>query len=966
MLAIIPIILASAFFGFRKALIVAAVGGIFFFLSPRFPEHNRLPGQVFGNWPAFAVTIIVSGVIGRLHDLHAAREQELVYRRGVESRLYTLNQINQSIVRGGSPEAIGQSVVGQIGDVLACDCVTLLVYDVESATSVRVLAAYNRTYGLFEISNVYQPELDAVLACPLHGGDVNACNANCRLDLRSYLSVPLVARDKKVGALNVAALLPDHFNAERRSIIHELAAQLAIALDNAQLHSDQKRYVTELEALRMASLHLTERLDREHVLGSIIEHALRLTGADNAHIFLYDGETLSFGAAHWGGKLQDRPLQEPRPTGLTMMVIRLKQRVVVSDGQAHALYEGAPFHFDGSIIGMPLLMSEGVVGVMSVAYDIPHSFTPHELRMLELFADHAAIAIFNIGLVERIQQQNEVLEQRVAERTAALLDVNRSMEAILDNSSDAILLLSAASGRVERVNKTAVAWFGESLMATEWTWEPYVAPESQPLLRRYYHQVVETGEPSRLELVMRTQTQSHVYVDMALTLDRSEGRSSRVVCSLRDISVRIRAEQTNARWVAGLRAMVDAAYALLSCSTLDELSREAVLTACSGLGLERCALFLPHDENFYGTYGTDRDGALVDEHKNHFSIVDPIWAERLAKLKIADAKWIVVDQELLDWRDDRWQEIGVYSWVAITPLRTPQGMVGILFNDSGKTGKALDPVQQELVYLYASLLANILARKQLEEDLRYALRKERELNELKTRFVSMVSHEFRTPLAIIQSSGDMLKYYNERMTSDLRKEKLEVIHEQIRHLTGLLEDILAISRADSVGLELNRVALDVTSLCAAIVSEFEGTTHNRKINLKIVGLPRRVLLDPKLIRQAFSNLLSNAIKYSAEETPIDVSLSFSQTQVTLTVTDYGIGIPLSEQERVFEVFHRATNVEHISGTGLGLAIVKHVADLHEGQIFCESEPGKGTTFRLRLPIIEDAASVRVRRPASTA
>src|SRR5690606_25368815 len=153
-------------------------------------------------------------------------------------------------------------------------------------------------------------------------------------------------------------------------------------------------------------------------------------------------------------------------------------------------------------------------------------------------------------------------------------------------------------------------------------------------------------------------------------------------------------------------------------------------------GPERGALDGAGDARYYGTYGTDREGNIVPEHGTSFSTSDALWVTRLNMLRKNDAQWITVTQPPIEWRDGSVQDIGVENWVAVTPLRTPNGLVGIFFNDAGLTGKPQDPTVQELVFLYASLLAHILTRKQLEVDLRQSLHKERELNELKSRFVS--------------------------------------------------------------------------------------------------------------------------------------------------------------------------------------------------------------------------------------
>lgn len=954
--ALLPIILAAGLFGMRAAGLASVAAIALTLALAALHGAETFFWLLVAGWPVFGITLVIAVFVGYLRDLQRTREQDLLNLQRIQSRLQTLNQINQSIVIGGTPAMLGRVVVEQLCALLDCDRAAIFVYDPNYSQTMRVLQDYSRAHGHItqtsgaeaDVGQIFRLPGDRVSGCPLKiSTDGDACATVCGVEMRSYISEPLTARSTVIGVLSLCSVNPDHFQAEQLEIVREIAAQLAVAIDNAQLYASQQRYVAELEGLRVATLQLTASLDREHVLGTILQYALDLMHADNAHIFLYDGEQLTFGAALWGGSLQGSPLAEPRPDGMTMRVARTKARMVVDDVAAHTIYSG--YDFKGAIVGMPLLVSGSVEGVMSVAFDAPHHFNAHELRVLELYADHAALAIFNTRLVERIRDQNEALEERVIERTAALMDVNQSVEAILDNSSDAILLLSAQTGAVERMNATAFNWVGLESGDVQSSWRTFTAAENQAALSACFARVVATGEPQRQEAFIHTASGEGLYVDVAMSLDRSENRPSRVICSLRDVTARKLALSANEQLVEGLRAVVSGAYELLSCPTVDSLYHQAITTARSRLGLERCGLFVPHDENFWGTYGTNAAGEVIDESNNFFSMTDPEWAVRLEKLRRSSSQWITVEQELIEWRDGAQRTFGVQGWVVITPLRTPQGLVGIFINDSGSSGNPLDPTLQELVYLYASLLAHILMRRQLEEDLRLALRKERELNELKSRFVSMVSHEFRTPLTVIQSSSDMLKYYSARMTDEQRGQKLEIIQEQIHHLTGLLEDILAISRAESVGLELNLAPLDLQSLCLSIVSEFESTAHKRRLHLKTIGQPRRVPLDPKLMRQAISNLVSNAIKYSPSSAPVELELVYTPTLVTLSVTDYGIGIPANERERIFEIFHRAANVESVTGTGLGLAIVRHVVDLHDGRIDLSSEVGQGTTFRISLP-----------------
>ena len=245
--------------------------------------------------------------------------------------------------------------------------------------------------------------------------------------LRSYASAPVSVRGEVVGFLNVDSSIPAFFSMEDAYRLEVFADYAAIAIQNAQLFEQVQQRVAELEAVRRASLGVTSSLEPEAVLEAILESTLGLlSGAHDAHIFFYEDDVITFGAALRGGDFRDEPLYEPRPDGLTYTVARRGEPIVVPDMQHHALYSGAPVDWEGAIVGLPLQIGGRVVGVMSVSYLEPRRFSDTELRVLRLLADQAAIAIENARLFHS--------EQRQTRRLALLADVARIVATTLDTS----------------------------------------------------------------------------------------------------------------------------------------------------------------------------------------------------------------------------------------------------------------------------------------------------------------------------------------------------------------------------------------------------------------------------------------------------------------------------------------------------------------------------------------------------
>lgn len=249
-----------------------------------------------------------------------------------------------------------------------------------------------------------------------------------------------------------------------------------------------------------------------------------------------------------------------------------------------------------------------------------------------------------------------------------------------------------------------------------------------------------------------------------------------------------------------------------------------------------------------------------------------------------------------------------------------------------------------------AIVRDITKRKQAEADIRKALQTEKELGELKSRFITMASHEFRTPLAAILSSSELIEHYSHKWSEDKKLNHLQRIQTSVKHMTKLLDDVLLIGKAEAGKLELKPSMINLLQFCRDLVEEIEVTTSAHQINFCTQGKDTTAWLDEKLLRHILSNLLSNAIKYSPEGGIVNFDLFWEEEVAIFRIQDCGIGIPLAEQAHIFNSFHRASNVGNISGTGLGLAIVKKSVDLHGGDISLESEFGVGTMFTVTLPL----------------
>lgn len=243
--------------------------------------------------------------------------------------------------------------------------------------------------------------------------------------------------------------------------------------------------------------------------------------------------------------------------------------------------------------------------------------------------------------------------------------------------------------------------------------------------------------------------------------------------------------------------------------------------------------------------------------------------------------------------------------------------------------------------------------KQLQESERHtlmALEKERELNQLKSKFVSMVSHEFRTPMTTIRLCAEKLKGDNPQLTQERRSQYCELMQGAIADMLQLLDEVLLLARTEAGGLKYEPTTLNLEEFCGELTETLQLSASDRKLIFTCQSDCTQVVMDAILLRHILTNLLSNAIKYSREGSSIRFDLNCKDGTATFQIQDQGMGIPLNDQKRLFETFHRGSNVGQIQGTGLGLSIVKRCVDLHKGQILLESEVGVGTTVMVTLPL----------------
>ncbi len=295
--------------------------------------------------------------------------------------------------------------------------------------------------------------------------------------------------------------------------------------------------------------------------------------------------------------------------------------------------------------------------------------------------------------------------------------------------------------------------------------------------------------------------------------------------------------------------------------------------------------------------------------------------------------------------------------ISLSPYANKEGRFVIAFivdttvrkNSEEKLKNYSDELEKQVKNRTLILEEAIEELEKTKKELHKALNKERELNELKSRFVSMASHEFRTPLTTMMSSLSLVTKYSEQNDSENQSKHVGKIKASINNLTDILNDFLSVSKLEEGRVEYVPEIINLKEFIPEIISEMQSVTKKGQVIIHTYSGNDTANIDKKLLKNILFNLLSNAIKFSPEQGQIEIITLVTNTEVKILVKDNGIGISKEDQKHLFERFFRAHNATHIQGTGLGLNIVAKYAELMKASINFESEENKGTTFTITIP-----------------
>ena len=907
----------------------------------------------------------------------------------IRDRLETLYAVLSAAAQSLDSDEVFTIVLREIKRLIPCDVATTFM--LEPGGTVRVMR-HDDDHIEESRSDIREhlPEFETTRLMRERGGPVliNDCENDPRWTtlpdhrpIRSWLGAPLIHEGEFLGELTLDSVHPHNFTPDDAELAQALASQVAAILHKTRLYEAERRRAKRFQALSEVSQAISQ-LDLASVLEVVYQMVSQLMDTSTFFIGLHDRET---GQLHVVGSYdhgQPRPDEtQPDDAGLSGMVLRTCESVIIHDTEAQTLPESTIIQDDvpRSVLLMPLLTRDEVVGVISVQSYQPNAYTPEDIRMLETIAGAVATAIRNAQLYDETTKQVALLEtlhtmglklaanqpQTVAELTiAAVLELFEPTQVRLylreESTWPARLWEGHATGnsggqRIRALEPTAIDSLIQQVLRTnnpviihdlsgqkerqiefDTSWLVH-AVAAYPLRhgdRQLGVLALLQGEPyffrkdtlRALELLCIQATTALENARYYTTLHRRLDETS----TLQEMARRVSASRS---LDAMLQIVVETIRDIYDCKSasvglLEPEADEVVLRAAVGLELQYF-------------------------EQAHFRV-----GEYVAGEVVATGQAIYVPDTSQD-PNFRFIDPDLRSMMCV-PLTIHNRTIGTIGIDSAVPHAFTPDHERVLTIAGGQIAATIETVRLLEEaqeragELAAANQELEALHELRNELVQNLAHELRSPLALVQGYAGLLHDGELGAVSDEQAEALAVIDQKASSITRLVQDVLALEgiRPDTLDCE----PVDLRKL-AEQASDGAGLVyHERGITFELEADPGDYTLhgDYDRLNQVFDNLLGNAAKFSPEGGVVSVQLCHQGDAAQVAVTDRGIGIPTERLPHIFERFYQGDrSIRHrFGGSGLGLSIVQRIVEAHGGSIWVESEEGKGSTFTFVLPLAE--------------
>ncbi|WP_119068837.1 GAF domain-containing protein [Aggregatilinea lenta] len=781
--------------------------------------------------------------------------------------------------------------------------------------------------------------------------------------------VPLVVNEIAIGLVELETLDPNRFFAtDDMRLARTLASQAAISIENARLQTETRRTVEELYIINDMSAGLSSATNLSELLQVVADQLPNLTEAEAIYVALFDAER-----KEWTFPLtvaDDEPFDmAPQPLGSDEFSLVLKRQAPLLLAGEHqddvrrslGIHTLLPPEMR-CFLGVPLFAADELIGVLAIRDDSDDlAFTHNDQRILTTVGSQLGVAIQSARLFQQTVELASVLEQRVRERTSELEQERQQLSTLYQITTELSTSLD-----VERLLDRALAMVAESVNATQAAILAVDANNNRLTVRARYGDDVALGDggdsleigeglagwaiQNHQSLVVHNVQQDPRWLRLGVGDDVPQAAIATLIEANDDVLgvMMLYRERPGAFSEDHLR------LASAAANQVANAMNNAELYSLIRDQAERLATLLRQEQVEATKSGaildSVADGVIVADPEGHVIVFNST-AERILGRNAGQAMRsdLVTFAETLGVNTQLWVE-AIAGWMNAPASYRPGDFLDerIELDDGRVLSVRFSPVTME-----DQFLGTVGVFRDITRDV--------EVDRLKSEFVATVSHELRTPMTSIKGYADLLLLGAAGAISDQQQHFLETIKHNADRLSILVNDLLDISRIDQGRVELRFGAVDLNELLCSVSDHLRGRIEDEKRPMNVsVRLPEGESLpiwgDYDKMAQVFTNLADNAFNYTPDGGQITLATTYDLQagNVTVAITDTGIGIAPDLGERIFERFNRGDEgqdrVMNTPGTGLGLAIVREFVTMHHGRIWYESQPEKGTTFFVELPI----------------
>jgi PAS domain S-box-containing protein len=724
------------------------------------------------------------------------------------------------------------------------------------------------------------------------------------------------------------------------------------------------------ENIQQAIFQISEAVHTADDLGHLYEHIHSiikgLMAAENFYIAIFDPRTELLSFDYFVDERDRRPAPMKLTAGLTGFVLRTGQTFLANDrnivragrdGTAKVLLSGRSMVYaergtPAAIwLGAPLIIQGKSIGVVALQhYSDARAYGEEEKQILTFVAGQIARAIERKRSEQALRRRTEKMQKH----RDVLLELAQSDKSDFDLALQKICALAAATLEVARVSYWSLEASDPAIVCELLYLRDHqrVDPQSRGARLRgadcpAYFAALATHRPIVANRVLRHAATAGLAENYLKPLGIASMLDAPVWVGSEVVGVLCHEHCGPERdWTA---EEIDFASAL---ATMVSLAREESNRARSE------HLLRQSEEKFRALFeGTSQPVVLHDE--NGILEANPSWFRHLGYARLEDVRGKHPAQLSAPIQPGGERaDVLAQKRIAEALANGSARFEWVILRSDGTELPIevfLTPIQLGERRVFQAVFNDITERKRAEEELLRSLAREKELGQLRSNFISMVSHEFRTPLGVILSSAEILEAYFDRLAPDERREQLQSIRKNTRRMAALMEEVLLLGVVEAGKLDFKVAPVDLQVFCRRLIDELRSATDNQcPFTFIARALPEEANADERLLRHIFTNLLGNAVKYSPPGSPVEFEIHRDRGDAVCRIRDRGIGIPEADLERLFHAFCRGRNVGGIPGSGLGLAIVKRCVELHRGKIKVESTVGLGTTITVRLPLFEQA------------